>query len=375
MTMRFQEGFENISDLTQGQRKYALVTGSWPTADAGRWNTAFRAATDNAAVLVTKPIVTSVQNTWTIGFGWFGVQFPNSPGSVTRASGIRLLSGGTSITANEQVSIEIQPQTLLAHEAQGRWLIVVRRAGTTLATGTLYLQQNRWYYIEFQVVVRTGTNGSIQVKVHEWPSLSVTTDINVSGINTANLGTDGADRLAIVFDSVGSASSDTVSFDDIYAADDSTYRGNMVIEGLDAVVGNGDTAQWELQGGATDVGHALLDSDSSNVTLEDRRIVSDTTGQISLCNFGDLTFLLDGTYHFVSMSLLARMESSGTRTLKPVFRHKDTGSPSNFEGDDFVVTDTNWSQFNQMFATNPVTAAAWDKNDINLGQWGVKLHA
>lgn len=375
MTIRFQEGFENISDETQGARKYALITNGWPTSQSGRWNSAFRAAQGNAPILVTEPLVSSVQNTWTIGFGWMAVQTPTTPASVTRGTGIRLLSGGTDITANEQVSIELQPQTIGSWESAGRWLVVVRRGGTTLATGSVQIILNRWYYFEFQVVVRTGTDGSVMVKVHEWPSLSVTTDINVSGINTANLGSDGADRIAIVFDSVGSSTNDQVRFDDIYVADDSTFRGNTVIEGLDAVTGNGDSAQWELQGGAANVGDALLDSDSNSPTLETRRIVSDTTGQISLADFQNLSFLLDGTYHFVAVNVLGRMESSGTRTIKPVFRHKDTGSPSNFEGGDFVVLDTNFTQFDEYYQTNPVTALAWDLADINLGQWGVKLHA
>jgi hypothetical protein len=374
MALRFLEGFEVESFLIHAQRKYATVANGWGTSAPGRWHAAHRSIRDPDMILITPALVTSVGNTWTIGFGFRGFDAAATPASVTRAPGFRLLDG-PSESADEQVSVELHPETLLTSDVVGRWQVVVRRGATVLGTSTFRLMQLRWYYLEFQVVVRTGVNGSFEVKVHDFHANSITTVLTVSGVNTANQGTDGADRVAILWDSAGSLNDD-VEFDDIYIRDDATYLGNVVIEGRETVAGNGDTADWDLQGGATDVGDALLDEQqNAQIAFEDQRIVSDVIGEISLANYQDLVLIRDGTIHGVMLITVARMESSGTRTIRSVFRHKDTGSPANAEGSDFILADTNFDSFFQVFAVNPVTTTAWDVPDLDLGQWGVKVQA
>lgn len=371
MTLRFMDGYEAESFITHAQRKYASVTNGWGTAVAGRTNSAHRAIRDPDMILVTDPLVGSLGNTWTVGIGYRMFTSPSAPGSVTRAPGIRLLDG-PSETADEQVSIEFQPQTKLASEL-GRALIVIRRGATVLATGTTNLIIGRWYYVEATFVVRTGTNGSVVVRVYDQTHHAVIAELNVSGINTANQGSDGADRVAFLWDSVGTAI-DSVDFDDAYVADDSTMRADhgWAVECIESTAGNGDTAQWSLAGGATSVGNALLDQqNNSQASFEDRRITSDTIGQLSLAPFGDLAWIKDGTISGVLVITLAKMDTSGTRTIANVFRHKNTGSPSNAQGGNIVLSSTTFDDFLEVFAVNPVTSSAWLPADLNLGQWGV----
>lgn len=374
MSLRWLEGFEMESFLTHAQRKYATVTNGWGNSNPGRTNSNHRSISDIDMILITPALVGVLGNTWTVGFGYLMDDAPTAPGSVTRAPGIRLLDG-PSETADEQISIEVQPEVVLSSEV-ARAVITVRRGATVVATGTKKILHNRWYYIEAQVVVRTGVNGSVMVKVYDQSNNTLTTDINVSGINTANQGTDGADRAAFIWDSVGTTSDD-VRFDDIYVADDTTFRASngFVIEGLETQVGDGDLAQWELQGGATSVGHALLDSQTTvTSTFEDRRIVSDTVGQISLAPYADLAWIKDGVIAGVFVITLARMETSGTRTIANLFRHKNPG-PTNFTGASQVISDTAFDSFVEAFQNNPVTAVPWTVADINLGQWGVTVVA
>lgn len=365
MALRFIEGFEVESEITHATRKYATVIGgSWGVSEDGRKRTAARSIRSDILALVTEPLVTSLGNTWTVGFGFkLDLELAASPANFP---GIHLMDGGTAGTDDQLAVVIARPSNATASEP-GSGVIEVRRGAAVLATGTTRLLEKRWYYIEMTATVRTGINGAYEVKIDG------TTEVSDSGIDAANQGTDGADRVRIDWRSDGV---DDVSLDDIYVADDGTFLGDVIIEGVEAITGDGDTAQWDLQGGATDVGHALLDQQAVVQSLfEDRRIASNTVGQISLADFGNLTWIRDGTIHGVHVHTLARMETSGTRTLRNRFRDKD-GVPGESDGAvDLVLTDTAFDTFLEMFENNPVTAAAWTVAEIDAGQWGVRVTA
>lgn len=366
MAIRFIEGFETERTSTHAARRYETVTGTYGSSENGRKNSNGFALSGTAFNMVTPALVTSLGNTWTVGFG---VYFESGDfASLSTFPGVYFLDGGDAGT-DEQLGLRFNGQALVGLETCKIAIEVVRGA-TVLGTSDIRLDLARWYYIEFQVTIHPST-GSYEVRINE--SVDAGASDTAGTANTANQGTAGADRVNLSWQS--SPSADVLWYDDIYIKDDGTYLNDFVVEGLASVAGDGDTAQWQLAGAAVDVGTAFLDSATANSLAETNdRIQTDTVGEISLANFEDLSFIQGGTIHCVQVAVLGRMETSGQRDVQPRFRHIN-GSPSEHNGTAVTYDNTMFQLGREVFETNPATASAWVVNDIDLGQWGVRLDA
>jgi hypothetical protein len=363
MVVRLIEGFEVERITGHWDRRYAVVTGA-PTFPAGYKDLNGFAAQSNSLELTTKALTTTLQNSWTIGFAFKMVEGLTT-GQTTYPEVVFL--DGPLRASDDQIALRFVAQTSLASEVS-RAKIEVVRGGTVLGTSDTVFLRNRWYYIEFQVTIHP-TLGSYEVKVDEVSDAGAT---DTSGtVNTANQGTAGADRYHMSWES--DSGNDDVAYDQIICGDDSTFRGKIVVEGLRSIDGDGDQADWALAGGASNVGDALLDADNQvSASLELQRITSSTVNDVSFADHENLVLIRDGTIYGIRLTSVGRMETSGTRGVTPRFRDKD-GAPAEADGTEYTLTDTSFESWTEMFVNNPVSAAAWQVSEVDLGQWGVKV--
>lgn len=340
MALKWIEGFETHRSSGQLGRKYASTTGiGTVTTQAGR---VLGSAVSGQIVVVTKSL--GLNNTWIVGFGLF------VPANFTASTnGIYLEKGGS-----EQCSIRFS-------NTAGSFNLTVNRGGTVLGTTTANFAYNQWHFFELKVTVRTSTNGSYELRQNEVNVLSA------SGVNTANVGTDGADVFAL-----RCAASLNVRWDDIYVCDDTGAINNDFM-GDSAIRGGlpdsaGDVQQFTPGTGVTH--HTLVDDTVTASPTDGTDVVhSDTNGHNELFGFADVTSVNGNIYGVMVCSQMA-MNAAGSRVLHHVFR--DVANVE-FDLPDFTVNSTAYSEFQDIMEVNPISTIAWTESDINNGQFGVEV--
>lgn len=235
------------------------------------------------------------------------------------------------------------------------------RGSTTIFTSSTSFQANIWHYFELKVTVRTGTNGSYELRRNE------TLVDSGSSVNLAESGSDGCDAVSLGHHSAGS-----VFVDDLYVLDSTgTSNNDFLGDSLCVAIlpdGDGATTNWTTSTGVT---HYTLVDDSSTLPPDNNDYVySDTNGQIDLFSFDDLPATGLGSIRAVKLSNLSRMAAVGSRTCRAKFRSSG-GTVAN--GDDFVVDGESALDRPVIFDENPVTTSAWTASDINGGQFGVEV--
>lgn len=376
MTLRWLEGFQATQNEVILGRCYTNLTGVSSTTYTDEYGRTQFSSFDMS--LRTPAVVGSVGNTWFIGFG-FLMQAGQLDTSPSASPGIQLRT-----SAGEQLRLEM----IDASDTKPGGLyykIRVMRGVTTLATTVERFEANiitsRRIYFEFKAVVRTGTNGSFELKYHTFKTGSTINTATWSaantGINTANQGSDGADRFVIDFRT--GASADHTSFTDLYICDDAgaknnTYLGVLYIEGIKPQ-GNGSTLSWALAGTAANIEDAWDEGVNTQSTLEDdKRVTSSTIGQISLATMSDLSALMTTTIVGMQVKLYGKMETTGTRDVKFFYR-KTTGSPAQI-GTTILDLDTTTIVGEADTQENdPNTGTTWVLADINGIQLGASLDA
>ncbi len=380
MALRWMEGFENcrISELLA--RKYDVFTGS---GAAGISNTTVgwqgvgfcleaSGSAASACTFTTPALVVAVENTWILGWAWAIDNAGGLSGSQTSFPSIELHDG---------VGQQLQIEMIAANATKpggGYWKIQVRRGSTVLATGTKLFQPGKFYYIEAKVTVRPGTDGSVEVQWWRLTDTVATNDILVSGINTANQGTDGADRVKIQLISEPVTTAHLL-LDDIYICDDTgainnDFLGKQVIEGITPSA-NGNYLEWSLQGSAASLEDAWNESATVQSDLEDdKRTQSDTTDQRELAAYSNLSVISLVSITGLMLHTQHRMDTSGSRGFCPLLR-KTTGTPADAEGTTVTVVGTDETGSSEMFELDPNTAAAWTVTNVNAAEFGVKTKA
>lgn len=358
--LRWLEGFEAEQDSTEWTPKYSVVDeggGGGFTFPAGfRSPAACTGGTTTAnAELRTKALVASPSNTW---FSGIRVLFGTNVTAGDKNAGYRYYSGAT-----EQLAFVLSVNTILsALHPTASWKVY--RGATLLGTSpAFFLDQNNYW--EFGAVVRTSTNGSVTIRRNG------TTFYSLSGVNTANSGSDGADRAGWKWH-IGSQS---VTVDDWYINDDAGSSNNtfMAASG-DPVIfgklpsGEGNRNDWTPSSGTNNA--ALVDDAAGSVSDADY-VSSFTAGDDDLYDYTDFTEFGSSTPVLgVQLNTRGAMLASGSKVISPLFR--DTG------GSEDVGTSWTWSSTSaqheeRLYDLNPVTASAWTRASLNAGQFGVNL--
>jgi hypothetical protein len=344
------EGFEVDQGTTDFTRKYAVAanSGTWNFIAGPKVGSAMQGGSNADAELRTKALVGSVQNTWIVGWRVRGATAATAL-SGDRAGGVTLFSGSSS-------QVEVR-----AHFEGSAVTWRVYRGSTLLGESPSFWDSD-WSYWEFKILARTSTNGSVQIRKDGvvWYTLS--------GVNTANSGSDGADRVRFLFQFGNQG-----SFDDIYICDGSGAANNDYLSG-DVVVfgaspsGDGNRVQWTPSRAGT---HFDLVNDAPNASSDTTKVKSQTPGQDDLYDYQNLSLVSSGQpIYGVQLGTVGGMETSGNRTLKPLVR--DTG------GSEAYGTSWNWSDTSPhheptIFETNPVTSVVWSKTSIDAAQFGIDL--
>ena|SRR5688572_17876328 len=378
MTARWIESFEASRNVNLFARAYDVATGAVGSAHVGsRGGNALNSAN---IVLRTRELVTPDENTWIVGC-MFQVAnatlgFASTQNAIPYVS-IRNASG-------EQLRFEFLSDNSPTSKPGGIYYkIRVMRGATVLATSNERFDAREgtktWVYFEFKATVRTGTNGSFDVRWHSWyqKNQTMTWSAANTGVNTANQAVDGGDRIEFSFNT--GTDNDPVAFDEIYIFDGSgathnDFYGEIYCEAI-VPSGNGATLEWSLTGGAASLEDAWNEGATTQSVLEDdKRVTSDTVGQIELAAMTDLNLIQTSMILGVQARVYGKMESSGSRDVE-VFYRKTTGSPAQVGGAIGTFSTGSNTAIHDIQVTDPNTGVDWVPADINGLQLGVRLDA
>ena len=229
----------------------------------------------------------------------------------------------------------------------------VRRGTTTIATsGTTPITGATYHYIEFAFTIHD-TTGTYDVRVNGASVVSGSSADTQSGSTG-------------IWNGFGFWGPNTVStthdVDDLYVADDLTFRGDHRIVCLLPSTGNGMHTAWTPSTG-TDHG-ALVDDASPNTT---DYVTSSSAGAVDSYNFPAVG--VAGTVAGVQQSLYCKAEVAGVRLLKP--RQIIGGSPYDGTG---ALLPADWTYLTEFYPTSPATATAWTVAEIDAAEFGQHLH-
>ena len=245
--------------------------------------------------------------------------------------------------------------------------LIVKRNGTTLATGTTVLSSGVPYYIEFKATIDSAA-GSYTARINE------VVELTAAGVNTRGVGTNNsADSVrlggALGFSIFGGGSFTQIGyFDDFYLCDgaggvNNDFLGDVRVQCL-FPNGAGATTGWTPFSGANwqNVDDAAPDDDATYVS-------AGSAGVIDTYAMTDLA-ATTGSVKGVQTVIDARKDDSGTRTIAPVFHIGAT---------DYVGTNQNimtaYNFFLQQYDTSPATAIAFTVAEVNALNLGQKLVA
>lgn len=341
MALKWFDGAELWS--AGGYWNAAYLAGSMASTTTFRVSPGTRSMSYNAGFLQT-PSLGALQNTWFVGFG------------------LRI-SAQTSAMFEWRVYSASTVQCFLRAIISGAgFKLELVRGSTIIATTSAVYSLNAWNYFELKVVVRTGTNGSYELRAN------TVSQFSGSGVNLANGGADGADAHSFGHNSGGNDN----FLDDIYICDDTGSANNNFLGDKVCVhvlpSADGASSTWSTSTGSN---HAALVDDPNTAPNDSDYIHSDTNGNKDLFEFSDLPATGIGTINGIMLSLRASMEATGSRVLRPKFRN--SGGTEAACGADQTINSTIVTEHPVFVEQNPVSAAAWTKSDIDGGQFGVEV--
>lgn len=364
MALRWLEGFEVRQHSDYFGRLYTYSGSAGVLSSFGRKQGS--ALLSGNSSFATPALVSPVQNTWivqvalrksstaVIGAGTPGVVLQNSGGDQLE---MRLVDAAS-------------PDT-------GGYRIEVRRGATVLATSTRVFQYSDspfwgWWVFQFKATVRTGTNGSFEVRA--WDALgNQSTIVSGTTTNTANQGSDGADR--VVFRVAGT----TFFLDDVVVMDGSGSSRNDFTSAPVVVYGelpNADVAgelDWLPSSGGAHF--SLLDDPADSPGLTDE-VTSDVIGDVDLLGFSQsqLDLIPSGpTPLGIMVDIEAAMKNSGSRTIR--VRVKD-GVDQADASTDMVYNSTAKASRVTILEQNPTgTPADWTVAELKTVELGPKVTA
>jgi len=250
-------------------------------------------------------------------------------------------------SATEQVSLRV--------DTTGH--LVVSRNGTTLATSANALDLNE-NYIEFKATINN-TTGAYEARVNgvNW--------VSGSGANTRSTANNSADSPQFGPTNWGSAG--TV-IDDIYLCDGSGGANNDFLGDtrVDAVFPSGAGNSTQLTPSA---GSNFQNVDDNPANDDTDYNSSSTVGQKDTYAFGDITHTPVAIFG-VQVCMTARKDDAGARSIASVTR----SGGSDFDGTTQALA-TGYTQYLQVLETDPNTAAAWTKTNLNAAEFGAKVAA
>lgn len=338
MANKWIDGGELWASPTAAARAY-LVASNVTFPASPRIAPGLRAINLNNGILTTPSL--GVDNTWIFRFGAFS--------SGSSEAEWRVLNG-----ANEQVRLE-------SVTTGSSFVMRVVRGATVLGTTTATFANSVWHHFELSITVRTGVNGSFELRHNEQTVLSI------AGVNTADQAVDGADGHTLT--TLGG----TWQFDDI-VINDSTGTSNNTFQG-DSVCfvlqpdGDGVQTDWTNFPVSPTTNFDKVDDDPTIAGADSDYVETAVNTDRDLYTFQNTPGTGIGVIQAVKLSLSGRMTTVGSGTIRTKFR--DNGGTV-ADGGDLVYSGTSYVERFHIFDENPVALAAWTSSDIDNGQFGME---
>ncbi len=245
---------------------------------------------------------------------------------------------------------------------QGDGTLSIRRggkSGTVVATSTLAIAPNVFYYIEFKHII-ADAGGTLEVRVDGAVWATFTGDTQQTGNATANMVAHGHEGGV-------DTPAGVERYDDFYVLDgtggsNDDYLGDHRVDAIfPDGVGNhtefatlvGAASHWEA------VDEADPDGDTSYV---EENVVDDrdtfTFGAHPLAN---------GTIAGIQVLMRARKDSAGDAKIARLYRRG-----SDDQGSD-VALQTSYAYHREIMETDPIAVGAWTITNINAAEFGVRV--
>jgi hypothetical protein len=229
--------------------------------------------------------------------------------------------------------------------------------GTLLGTSSPGLLSSLvWYYIEINVLVNNST-GSYEIRLN---GANILSD---SGVDTQDEATDTITRLFL-----GPLYNEDIQFDDLYVCDGTGSSHNDFLGDckVDTVFPSaaGNYSQWTPSGEASNylcVDETVPNDDTDYVT-------TNISGEIDTYNFGNLVDYSGETIHAVALNTCKKKDDVGFMSSYPVIRI----GASDYSGEITSTYDSYLYQ-QEIWETNPDDSQAWEEEDINSGEYGIKM--
>lgn len=359
MAELLKEGFEVHRTVAALQKKWKTVGTQFndPSSfTAGRFfGTALRtfSVTEAQGVLLSHPFAAGSQTTIIAGIACRIVDPEDN---------VRFLTFLDGSDTADQLAVHIR-----AVGATDDYFFEARRGATLLGTSPTFTgSHSTWQYFEFKVTIHAST-GAFVMRANK------TVVLNLSGINTSNIGSGGCDRIQWAFAHDSSSATDRVEVDDIYMIDGTgsaplnDFLGDVMIEGsMPNAAGN--SSQMTPVGAAAPNFNCV---DDPNVSDDAATYVEEgTVGEKDTYGMQDLQFIA-GSILSLTVYTEAALESSGSRGIKTVVRHSGSDNLSA----ERTIDDTAFKEGKVDYPVNPGTGVAWTVADVNAVEIGQQVSA
>jgi len=267
-------------------------------------------------------------------------------------------SGGTNPVglfdgASNQIGIDVLSDGTIA---------VIRGAVNIGQTAAGVFTLGTYHYLELDVVIGSGTSGSVTVR------LDAHTVLTLSATNTQAT----ANASWSVLMLASAANSFDLRIDDVYVCDsngsvNNTFLGDVSIKALFPNT-NGANSGFTRTGGSasgnyTAVNEKPNDGDTSYVA-------STTPSTIDTYKYPTLPLTVSAV-NAVQARAVARKDDAGIRHITARYRHTDN-TEADFSATDGNLTST-YTSVVQIQELNPRTGVAWTTGDLSGGEFGPRI--
>lgn len=362
MVLRLIEGFETKHRVvTKFDRIYvAPLVSAAITITSGR--KAGGGLKSQNLILMSKQLVDPDENTWILGFALRKTDSAVLAGSSTAGFQLQNASG-------EQCTL------LITNAGVGSYALDLKRDSVVIASTTgafPWGNERSWMYFQLEVAVRTGTNGSYELRSYDMLN-NMTVEFSGSSVNLAHQAQDGADRLRISWDTDTGAPFD---MDDIVLMDGSGAQNNALMAQPAVVLGalpdaDGNQSDWTPSSGSD---HYLLVDDTPTDNLDTDDVTAQVIGDTDLFTYSNFSEIHTAGTVVIGTQVIstAAMRASGSRTLRVVVRENSLEAT----GANFTVSDLIVRSFRQMFDLNPTdTPETWTKATLEATEFGLEIQA
>lgn len=339
MTLRFVDSFDHYA-TADVLLKYTSSSGT-PTISAsnGRRSTSSFRTTSTGVLIKT----IDAQATWVVGFSFRTAALP----SANPLTILELRDAGT-----VQVDVRINTDGTMT----------VTRNGTTLSTSASAVSAGTTYYCEFKATISDAA-GSYSLRINGAVFTSG------SGVDTKNTANATANQIAI--GAAQNRAQGNFDIDDLYICDGAGSSNNDFLGDVrvDCYMpsGNGNSSQLAGSDGNSTDNYALVDEASQNGDTD--YVQSATVNQKDTYDFTDMSHTPASIFG-VQVNMVAKKDDSGNRSICAVTRSggSDTDGATQALSTSYVV-------YTEIRETDPNTAAAWTRTNLNNAEFGVKVAA